>query len=117
MAKLNLSKFKSIPTKEVKIDGFEETVTISPIAGFGLLKIQDLAKKFEKDQSDIEVQEEMIKLALKWGCKCSDEDVNFLIENDLIACMTLTKEVMEFSAEYNQEKFKESDLAKKKLKK
>lgn len=117
MAKLNLSKFKSIPTKEVSVEGFEDTVTISPITGFGLLKIQDLAKKFEENKSDIEAQEEMVKLALKWGCKCTDEDIKFLIENDLIACMTLTKEVMEFSAEYNQEKFKESDLAKKKLKK
>ena len=116
MAKLNLSKFKVIPTKEVKIDSFEETVTISPITGFGLLKIKDLSEKFEKNKEDLEAQEQMVKMALKWGCKCSDEDINFLIENDLFACMQLTKEVLEFSSEYNEAKAKESSIAKKKSK-
>lgn len=117
MAKLNLSKFKSIPTKEVKVDGFEDTITISPVSGFGLLKIKDLAEKFEKNKEDFETQEQMVKLALKWGCKCSDEDIDFLIENDLITCMSLAKEILEFSSDYNEAKIKESSLAKKKSQK
>ena len=117
MAKLNLSKFKCAPTKEVKVDGFEDSITISPITGFGLLKIQELAKKFEENKENVEAQEEMVKLALKWGCKCTDTDIQFLIENDLLTCITITKEVMEFSTEYNQSKFNESELAKKKSKK
>jgi len=117
MSKLNLSKFKSVPTKEIKVDGFEETVTIYPISGFGLIKLQKIAEKLEKDPENLDLQIEICKFSLKWGAKCTDEDIEFLIENDFITTMQLTKEIMNYSQEYNEEKFKESELAKKNYKK
>lgn len=106
-----------IPTKEIKVTGFKDTVTIYAIGGFALMKLQNLASKLEKNNEDIEAQEECVRFALKWGCKCTDEDIEYLIQNDLIACIEITKEVIEYASEYNQAKLKESDLAKKKLKK
>lgn len=106
-----------VPTKEIKVSGFKDTVTIYPIGGFALMKLQNLSSKLEKDKENIDLQEECVRLALKWGCKCSDEDIEYLIQNDLIACIEITKEIIEFASEYNEAKMKESELAKKKLKK
>lgn len=106
-----------VPTKEIKVSGFKDTVTIYPIGGFALVRLEKLSKKLAENSDDLETQEECVKLALKWGCKCTDEDIDYLIQNDLIVCMEITKEVLEFSSEYNEAKAKESDLAKKKLKK
>lgn len=106
-----------IPTKEIKVTGFKDTVTIYPIGGFALMKLKDLSAKLAKDKEDIETQEECVRFALKWGCKCSEEDIEYLIQNDLIASIEITKEVIEYASEYNEAKMKESDLAKKKLKK
>jgi len=104
----------SIPTKEIKVTGFEDTVTIYPIGGFALMKLQEM---FTKGGEDADSQEQSVRFALKWGCKCSDEDIEYLVQNDLVACFELTKEIIEFSGEYNQNKFKESELAKKNSKK
>lgn len=106
-----------IPTKEVKIVGFTDTVTIYPIGGFALVKLKQLATGLTGDEENPEKQEECVRFALKWGCKCTDEDVQFLIQNALIASIELTKAIIDFSSEYNENKFKESSLAKKKLKK
>lgn len=106
-----------IPTKEVNIVGFSDTVTIYPIGGFALIKLKELASALQGDEEDPKKQEECVRFALKWGCKCSDEDVTYLIENALISSLELTKEIIEFSSEYNEAKLKESSLAKKKLKK
>lgn len=106
-----------IPTKEVKITGFEETVTIYPIGGFALVKLKELAKGLQGDEENAEKQEECVKFALKWGCKCSDEDVQFLVENALISSIELTRAIIDFSSEYNEAKLQESSFAKKKLKK
>lgn len=107
----------TIPTKEVKISGFEDTITIYPIGGFALMKLKSLSEALNKDVNNAESQEECVRFALKWGCKCEDDDINFLVENDLVTCIELTKQIIEFSGEYNEAKFKESDLAKKKSKK
>ena len=111
------TKGLQIPTKEVNITGFEDTVTIYPIGGFALMKLQELSKKSSENENDAELQEQSVRFALKWGCKCADEDIDYLVQNDIVACMELTKEILEFSSEYNENKFKESELAKKKLKK
>lgn len=111
------SKNLVIPTKEVNVVGFTDTVTIYPIGGFALVKLKELAAGLQGDEENPEKQEECVKFALKWGCKCSDEDVQYLIENALISSIELTKAIIDFSTEYNEEKFKESSLAKKKLKK
>ena len=106
-----------IPTKQVQIVGFEDTVTIYPIGGFALIKLKQLATKLQDDSQSAESQEECIRFALKWGCKCSEEDINFLVENALISSLELTKAIIQYSSEYNDAKLKESSLAKKKQKK
>ena len=106
-----------IPTKEVSITGFKDTVTIYPIGGFALMKIQSLFEKIKSSDDPSEFQEQCVRLALKWGCKCEDEDIQFLIDNDIFTCMELTKEIIEFSTEYNDLKTKESNVAKKNSKK
>lgn len=113
---LSIKNFK-IPTKEVKVVDFEDSVTIYPIGGFALVKLNELASALQNDENNAEKQEECVRFALKWGCKCSDEDVQYLIENALISSLELTKEIIEFSSQYNEAKIKESSLAKKKLKK
>lgn len=114
--KLDVKKL-SVPTKEVKIDSFEDTITIYPIGGFGLLKLKELSEKLSKEKENSDLQEECVRFALKWGCKCSDEDIDYLVENDLVACIQLTEKVIEFSSEYNQKKIDLSTLAKKNSKK
>lgn len=114
--KLDITSLK-IPTKEVKISAFEETITIYPIGGFALIKLQKLAKSLDKLEDGDDAIVEAVQFALKWGCKCSDEEIQFLVENDLVTCMELTKAVIEFSGEYAGSKMDESALAKKKLKK
>lgn len=106
-----------IPTKEVSVIGFKDTITIYPIGGFALIKLKELASDLQGDEENPQKQEECVRLALKWGCKCNDEEVQFLIDNALISSIQLTKEIIEFSSEYNDNNFKESSLAKKKSKK
>jgi len=106
-----------IPTKEVNVVGFSESVTIYPIGGFALVKLKELATGLQGDEENPQKQEECVRFALKWGCKCSDEDLDYLIENALITSLELTKAIIDFSTEYNEAKLKESTLAKKKLKK
>lgn len=113
--KLN-TKSLNIPTKEIKITAFEDTVTIYPIGGFALIKLQKLAKTLDNIEEADDSIVEAVRFALKWGCKCEDEDIQFLIDNDLVTCMELTKAVIEFSGEYASAKMDESTLAKKKLK-
>ena len=114
--KLDIKALK-IPTKEVKVTAFEETITIYPIGGFALIKLQKLAKSLDNLEDGDDTIVEAVKFALKWGCKCNDEEIDFLVENDLVTCMELTKEVIEFSGEFAGAKMDESSLAKKKLKK
>ena len=113
--KLNLKGIK-IPTKEisVKIVDTEMEITIYPIGGFGLLKLQKLFKKLQDDPENIDTQVELIKFALTNGAKGEPDDVNFLIENDLTAAMQLTENILQFSMEYSEEKSKQAELAKKK---
>lgn len=111
------TKNLSIPTKEITIDGFNETITIYPVGGFGLMSLQEYADALTKDPNNTTIQESIVRLALKWGCKCEEEDIQYLIDNDLFACLELSKAVIEYSAEYTAEKMKTSALAKKKSKK
>jgi hypothetical protein len=111
------TKNLSVPTKEITIEGFNETITIYPVGGFGLMSLQEYADALAKDPNNTSIQESIVRLALKWGCKCEEEDIQYLIDNDLFACLELSKAVIEYSAEYTAEKMKTSSLAKKKLKK
>ena len=116
MSKINLESIK-IPSKEIKVPLFEDTITIYPITGLGLLKLKDFSSKFEKNPDDEETQKAAIELTLKYGCKCTEEEIQFLIENAYLSCIEILKEVLDFSTEFASETFKESEKAKKKLKK
>ena len=111
------TKNLSVPTKEITIDGFEDTITIYPVGGLGLLSLQEYADALSADPGNISIQESVVKLALKWGCKCEEADIQYLIENDIFTCLEISKAVIEFSSEYAAAKMKTSSLAKKKLKK
>ena len=116
MAKINLESIK-IPTKEIKVPLFEDTVTIYPITGIGLMKLRDLSSKFEKNPEDEETQKEAIHLTLKYGAKCTQEQIKFLIDNAYITCVEILKQVFQFSSDFAEETFKESEKAKKKSEK
>ena len=111
------TKNLTVPTKEVTIDGFNESITIYPVGGFGLVSLQEYANSLSKEPDNMAIQEAIVRLALKWGCKCEEEDIQYLIDNDLFACLELSRAVIEYSAEYAGEKMKTTSLAKKKLKK
>ncbi len=114
--KIDISKF-NIPSKEIKVPLFEEEVTIYPITGLGLLKIKKLSEAFEKDVENEEAQRAALTIVLKYGCKCNDEEIAFLIDNAYISCLEILKQVLDFSTEYAQTVLKEENIAKKKLKK
>lgn len=116
MSKINLESIK-IPTKEISVPLFEDTVTIYPITGLGLLKLKSLSEIFEKNAEDEKAQRDAIELTLRYGCKCTDEEIQFLIDNAYLSCIEILKEVLEFSTDFAQETFKESEKSKKKLKK
>lgn len=115
MAKLNLKNVK-IPSKEVKVKivDTEMEVTIYPIGGFGLLKLQKLFKQLQDDPENIDVQIQLVKFALANGAKGEQADIEFLIENDLSAAMQLTEEILQFAMDYSEEKSKQAEIAKKK---
>lgn len=104
-----------IPSKTVKVKVITQQVDIQiyPITGFGLMKIQDLSSKLQKD-NNIDIQKQLIEFSLKYGCKAQDDDVNYLIQNDIIACMALVKQIVNYSSDFNEKKIKQSDIAKKK---
>ena len=118
---MNILDIKGLktPSKEVEIHIINEDqkITIYPIAGFGLLKLEKLMKKLQEDTEDTDLQEQVVKLALKDGCKADEETIQFLIDQDVFACMKLVEEVLQFSGEYAEAKSKELNIAKKKLKK
>lgn len=116
MAKINLESIK-IPSKEITVPLFEDTVTIYPITGLGLLKLKSLSEIFEKDSENEEAQKTAIELTLKYGCKCNDEEIKFLIDNAYLSCIEILRQVLEFSTDFAKETFNESEKAKKKLKK
>lgn len=111
-------KSLKVPKKEVKVKILDEEVDVDiyPICGFGLTKLEKLSSDLKKDSDDVEVQEKLVRLAIKNGTKCDDETVDFIIENDMFASMELTQAILEYSGEYNQKKMEESTFAKKKAK-
>lgn len=111
------TKNLSVPTKEITIDGFNDTITIYPVGGFGLISLQEYADALSKDPNNVTIQEAVVRLALKWGCKCDEDDIQYLIDNDIFACLEISKAVIEYSAEYASTKMQTTALAKKKLKK
>jgi hypothetical protein len=111
------TKNLTVPTKEITIDGFNDTITIYPVGGFALMTLQEYADSLSKDPNNLVIQESIVRLALKWGCKCEEDDIQYLIDNDIFACLELSKAVIEYSAEYTSSKMVISNLAKKKSKK
>lgn len=108
-----------IPTKEVALTILDSSmqVTIYPIAGFGLTKIQKLSEQLQKDPGNFEIQEELVRFAIKQGCKVQDDVVDFIVQNDMFASMKLVEQIMNFCTEYNAKKYDQGQTAKKKLKK
>lgn len=60
------TKNLTVPSKEVEITGFENTITIYPIGGFALMKLKDLTSKLQQNEEDFEAQEACARFALKW---------------------------------------------------
>ena len=118
MSLLSLKGLK-VPSKEVKVNifGEEREVTIYPIAGFGLLKIQELSDQISEDEKSTDHKAALVKFTILKGCKTDEETADFLIENDIVGCTELTNEILTFSKEYNEAKLKEEEASKKKLKK
>lgn len=108
-----------IPTKEVALNILDSAlqVTIYPITGFGLTKIQKLSEQLQKEPENFEIQQELVRFAIKCGCKVLDDVVDFIVQNDMFASMKLVEQIMQFSGDYNAKKFDQGQKAKKKQKK
>ena len=113
------TKNLKLPTKTIKINVLNQELEfeIYPISGFGLIKLQQMAEKLSKDEKNTDLQIQLVKFALKYGAKADDEDINFLVENDLIACMDILNQIMQFANDFNSQKKTQYVKAKKKLEK
>lgn len=113
--KLSTKNLK-LPTKALTIKILDQDLEfdIYPIGGFGLIKIQNLAEELQKDQKNYEVQVELVKFTLKYGAKADDQDIQFLIQNDLVACMKIVNSILEFSTQFSTLKQEQYSKAKKK---
>lgn len=113
--KLSTKNLK-LPSKALTVKVLEQDLEfdIYPIGGFGLIKIQNMAEELQKDEKNFYLQVELVRFTLKYGAKAADQDIQFLIQNDLVACMEIVNAIMEFSNDFNVSKKDQYTKAKKK---